>query len=97
MREMREVEIMKFNPVTGKKQKEKTRRVVEFARAEQIKRLVNSEQGESWVHETKWVPLTRKMGIDIEKQEQTNLRSQDGQVCYQDPQSSAKMLTNHPV
>ena len=73
---------MKFDPVTGKKQKEKTTRVVEFARAEPIRRLVSSEQGESWVDETKWVPLTRKMGVDIEKWKQLNMRSQDGFVCY---------------
>ena len=65
LREMREVETMKFDPVTGKKQKEKTARIVEFTRAEPIKRLVSSELGESWVHETKWVPLTRKMEIDM--------------------------------
>jgi len=87
---------MKFDPVTGKKQKEKTTRVMEFARAESIKRLVSSEQGESWVHETKWVPLTRKMGVDMEKWEQSKLRSRGGNVCYYKPLSLKKELTKLP-
>ena len=84
---------MKLNPVTGKKEKEKTTRVVEFARAEPIKKLVNTEQGESWIPETKWVPLTRKMGVNIEKWELSSVRSQDGYVRYHEPQLLTKKLT----
>ena len=97
LREMREVETMKFDPVTGKKQKEKTTRVVEFARANPIKRLVSSERGESWVHETKWVPLTRKMGVDIEKWTQLNMRSQLGCVCYNQSCHQQRSLLQNPI